>query len=150
MPWVYRITEIKTEANTGGTYVKVHLWRNRGAAQQGDPPHIINEHIMNLKPVRQRAVTDDRGFILKQSGVYASPSAPGDPNDPTVKEDVNVDIRAEIESNIKLFITRAKLTNLPDIDMSDSRFVPTDDDPRGILSRADVQAAKNRNQEFTP
>ena len=146
MPWIYRITDVKTLGE--GTYVKVSIWRTRASANKGDPPNIINEHVMNLKSVRQRNVTRLDGYTLRQSGVYASPQAPPDPDDPPVKEDVNIDVRAEIEANIKLFIDRAG--NLPDIDMSEPSWVPTTDDPRGILARPDVAAVKNKNIEYSP
>jgi len=148
MPWVYRITDVKTIGV--GTYVKVSIWRTKAAAARGDPPSIVNEHIMNLKPVRQRAVKDGRGYTLRQSGVYASPRAPADDADPPVKENVNVDVRAEIEANVKRFIDRAHQRALPDLDMSDPGLKPTAADPRGILARPDVAAVKGKNLEHNP
>lgn len=148
MPWVYRITDVKTIG--AGTYVKVNIWRTKAAAARGDPPNIINEHIMNLKSVRQRNVTNKDGYTLRESGVYASPRAPADPTDPPVKENVDVDVRGEIEGNIKRFIDRAIQTGLPDLDMSEPAWVPDNTDPRGILARPDVQAVKNKNIDYSP
>ena len=152
MPWVYKIVDIKTEdvVFNEATYYKVHFWRTRGAEARGDPPQIINEFIANLKPVRQRAVTDDRGFLLRESGVYASIKARGNPDDATVMEDFNVDVVGEMEASIERFIKMAVGRDLPNVNLSDSRFVPTTADPRGILARADVQAAKDRKREFRP
>ncbi|KKN54906.1 hypothetical protein LCGC14_0587990 [marine sediment metagenome] len=150
MPWIYRITEIKTEPKTGGGYVKVHLWRTSAAAASGDPPDIVNEHIMNLKPVRQRAVTDERGHTLRQSGKWAAPEARADPDDPPVKENANVDVGAQIRANIERFIDRAQQLGFADMDMSDPSFAPTNADPHGVLARPDVTALKNKNIEHDP
>ena len=151
MPWVYKIEEIKTATVSGGTYIKVNIWRTRAGEARGDPPNIVSEHLMNLKPVRQRAVMDDRGFTLRESGVYASPNAPNNPSDPAVKEDVNVDVVAEMESAIKRFISMADRTNMPD-DPGDnpSDIARSSADPRGLLARSDMIAAKGRKREFTP
>lgn len=148
IPWVFIVKEIKTLGV--GTYVLVHIWRSKGAEARGDSPNIINEHLMNLKSIRQRNITRLDGYTLRQSGVWASPRAPPNPLDPPVKENVNINIRAEIEENIKLFIDSAIHTNLPNIDLSEPRWIPDTSDPRGILARVDVQELKNKIIEHIP
>ena len=151
MPWVYKITEIKTATVSGATYIKVNIWRTRAAEARGDPPNFVSEQLMNLKPVRQRAVLNDDGYSLRESGVYASPNAPSNAGDPVVKEDTTIDVVAEMEGYVKDFIRTAVRINMPD-DIGDnpSSIVRSDDDPRGLLALSDMQAAKNRKREFTP
>ena len=151
MPWVYRITEIKTATESGSTYISVDIWRSRGAEARGDPPHIVSEQLMNLKPVRQRAVLNDDGYSLRESGVYASPNAPSDEADPVVKEDVTIDVVAEMEGYIKDFIRTAVRINMPDDPGDNPSGIARDNaDPRGLLARSDMVAAKGRKREFTP
>ena len=150
MPWVYEITDIQTVTASGATYVLVDFWRTRGASQRGDPPHITEEFIMSLRTTYEPVVTDDRGFSLRESGVYASPNAPPDESDPPVTETVPADVVGEMEGNIERFISSAKAKGIPDVDMSDPNLGKSNADPRGILARSDVQAAKGRKREFTP
>ena len=151
MPWVYKITEIATATASGGTYISVDIWRSRGAEARGDPPHIVSEQLMNLKPVRQRAVRDGDGNYLRESGVFASPNAPPNEADPVVKEDVTIDVVAEMEGYVKDFIRTAVRINMPD-DPGDnpSGIARSNADPRGLLARTDMKAAKGRKREFTP
>ncbi len=150
MPWAYKVDEISTTAR-GSTYVKVNMWRTAAAERRGDPPNIVEEFLMNLKAVRKRAVRDERGYTLRESGVYASPRAPSNPDDPSVKEDVDVDVAARMEKNITNFIGMVERTGRGD-DPGDNLLDPvrSNADPQGILARDDVKAVKGRTREFRP
>ncbi len=142
MSWVYQIQEIKTEKKTGETYVLAHFWPSRAAFTKAEKPAIEEDFIMQLRPTRQRAVTNDEGKTLRESGVWASHRAPPDDNDPAVTELVEIDLRAEIKNNIERFLKRHHHVRGS---LRDPAIKTDTSDPHGILAKPEVTSLSGKN-----
>ena len=45
-----KIIEVSTDKKTGHTYVLVHFWRTKAARGRSDPPYLIEDFLMDLRP----------------------------------------------------------------------------------------------------
>ncbi len=136
MSWVYQVQKVKTEKKTGEPYVLVYYWLTRAAFTRAEKPAIEEDFIMQIRPIMQRAVMNTEGKTLRQSGVWASMSAPPDDSDPTVTEPVTIDLRAQIRDNIECFLkgNRDRRGNFTTIKLTDTS------DPHGVLAKPEVSS----------
>ena len=83
-----KIIEVRKEYNTGHTYVLVLFWRSKAARGRSDPPYLIEDFLMQLRPTGTRVI--DEGNPLAGSEAF------------------NRDLPAEIKENIRSYIVRAE------------------------------------------
>jgi hypothetical protein len=153
----YKIVEIATAERVCETYVLVHFWETEQDVTRGNPPVLINDFIMGLRPTATR---------LKE-GLEATNGVEVRPEDlETVERDVPGEMRENIlaywqratakgwrgdhsaagarttqpfsENGCVLRREGAKITEPIERDQSD---------PHGILERPDVQALRGQTFE---
>ena len=81
-----KIIEVST--GEGHTYVLVHFWRTKAARTRGEPPYLIEDFLMQLRPTGTRLL--DEGNPLAGSETY------------------DRDLPAEIKENIRAYIVQAE------------------------------------------
>ena len=136
---LYKIIEVSTEKGSAETYVLVHFWLDKKAYEDGKPPHLINDFIMQLRPKGWEKPDED------------SPAV-----------EVNRDVVAELRANITAYLERSQAVGLrgdhsnaaafsgaalyegntllrPANKMAKKHFVRDASDPNDILKRDDVK-----------
>ncbi len=106
----YKIVELANAKKTGHVYLLVHFWYNGGAYRRGEPPILINDFLMQLRPTATHLVTDSGGRVRTQSGEWVRVGARvvEDPEDPWEREVVDRPLVAEIKANIAAYWRRAQ------------------------------------------
>lgn len=83
-----KIVEVTTDQKTGETYVLVEFWGTKAARTRDDPPFLIEDFIIPLRPTGLRPI---------------------DPDNPALGMEVyDRDLVAEIEDHIRRYIVRAE------------------------------------------
>ena len=136
---LYKIIEVSTAKAVGETYVLVHFWLDKRAYQDGKPPYLINDFIMQLRPT---------GLVR--------------PDDDTPPQLVQRDVAGELKTNIAAYWERSQVVGRrgdhsnsaawsgaalyegnkllrPANKMAKQHFVRDTSDPNSILSRDDVK-----------
>jgi len=144
----YIIDEITTEKVVGHTYLSVRFWADKAVFDAGNPPLLVNDFVMQLRPTRRERVTNRDGWWKRLSdGVFIDP-ATLDP-DLTYEwemETVDVDVPAVIRANIEAYWYRAQLRGDRG-SKTDPRIQRDARDPHSILSRPDVTALRSLGHE---
>ena len=83
-----RIIELRTDRATGHAYLLVHFWQTKAARTRGDPPFLIEDFLMQLRPTGTRLIDE------------------GNPALGTVPFDR--DLPAEIKQNIRAYVAEAE------------------------------------------
>ena len=138
---MYRIIDEISTAR-GMTYVRVRFWNDQ-ADHDARPtqPRIVKDFLMQLVSTASRIVTNEDGWYKRLSdGVFIDPSTL-EPGDLTVweKEAVSRPVAEEIEANLEAYYDRATARTETGDRTSVRSNERTQDDPRGILARQDVQ-----------
>ena len=66
----YRIEETSTEKKTGETYFLVEFWRDIADFNAGQPPYLINDFVMRLRPTKPMVMKNGLGHYQRTDGVF--------------------------------------------------------------------------------
>ncbi len=138
-----KIVEISTLEGTPLTYVLLHIWSTKAAFKRGDPPDGDNDFLMDIHPTGERRIEDAQGRFKRIDGVFVHPDrAVGD--EQWEMETFNTDIETQIKGNIETYLSRRialqrARSPLPKFH-ADRAAKRSQDDPRGILVKSEVQA----------
>ncbi len=136
------IVEISTLSGTPYTYVLLHLWPNKKSYEAGDEPSGDNQFVMDLYKTREQRITDSQGRHKTLEGKFVHPDRAKGDEDWELSIS-HVDVAAEIKANVRAYMVRRL-----ELDGTEDEYpafhaqpfvVRTQDDPRGILARSDVQ-----------
>ena len=83
-----KIIELRTDRATGHAYLLIHFWQTKAARTRGDPPFLIEDFLMQLRPTGTRLIDEDNPALG------------------TVPFDR--DLPAEIRGNIRAYIAEAE------------------------------------------
>ena len=107
-----QIREISDDADSGYLYLVVDFWLTKAGHDNGNPPFLTNDFVMQISPTETRIITDANGFWQRASdGVFIDPATLA-PDDTTVWATETVqrpraDIIAEIKGNVRDYFVRA-------------------------------------------
>ena len=137
-----KIKEISTVEGTPLTYVLIHIWANKALHDQGKASIGDNDFLMELYPTGQRVVQDAQGRYKRIDGVFVHPDAAiGD--EEWERETFNIDLPVQIRENIVAYLGRRDRVKRTKGAFPRAHANPTtrrsQDDPRGILGRSEVQ-----------
>lgn len=143
----YRIEEVSTDRASGHCYVRVSFWTRSADRNRGDPPVIVNDFLMQLRPTGERVITDAEGRFLRADGVFVAPEdvTAEDNAIGWQRESFTRDVPAEIIANIEAYVERAEGRG----DAGDRTATRERDesDPHRILERDDVRALRNTTRD---
>lgn len=111
MPFV-EIQELSADKESHELYLLIALWATKIGHDNGNPPLITNDFIMQIRPTETRIVTDANGFWKRASdGVFIDP-ATLEPGDTTEWEHETVqrprsEIIDEIKGNVRNYFQQA-------------------------------------------
>ena len=151
----YRIDDIardgRVRTNRAHARIVVYfsVWPSRAAHDRGDEPLWTEDFHMDLRPTRRRIATDRFGRWQRTNGTFVNPRALTWQQIAATKwrrETVANDVAAEIRANIAGYLRRNPAKQG---DQCDKRVRKRSDDPRGVLTRSEVQQLKGTRREVT-
>ena len=146
-----KIIELRTGRATGNAYLLVHFWRTKATRTRGDPPFLIEDFLMQLRPTGTRLIDED--------------------NPALGTEMFDRDLPAEIRANIRAYIVTAERGGFRGDNSSRNatggeffakgrrvrpsgrpitRIERDSSDPHGVLAKPEVVALRGKNMDVGP
>ena len=144
-----KISELRTDRATGHAYLLVRFWQTKAARTRGDPPFLIEDFLMQLRPTGTRLIDED--------------------NPALGTETFDRDLPAEIRANIRAYIAEAEKHGYQGDNSSRNatggeffakgrlvrpggrpitRIERDSSDPHGVLAKPEVAALRGRNVDL--
>ena len=145
----YRIVEISTARASGHTYVLVHFWAAKADYEAAQPPALINDFLMQLRPTGQRIITNAMGHMKqKDTGDFVDPQTllPKAKLE-WARETFDRDTPAEIRANIVAYWARASARGDTG-NKTNPRIQRDVSDPHGVLAKPEVAALRDSGGEL--
>ena len=135
------IKEISTVEGTPLIYVLIHIYTSEGSYNTGKDPIGDNDFLMDLYPTGERIVQNSQGWYKRLDGTFINPVLiVGD--EEWERETFNNDLATQIQDNVGNYLGRRdKVKNRKGKFPSNhsSHIKTSQDDPRGILVKSEVQ-----------